>query len=107
MTARAPYALLWARVEARFPGLYFDPARWTMTRDGYMPRALFYLLVRSLPRLRAGELLDQARAVETGYLSARLAKEKRFKLDWRLRRLAERAYPTVGGDDAPNDEPEG
>ena len=99
MTRRAPYALLWARVEARWPGLYHNPARWTMTRDGYIPRALFYVLARALPRLRAGEMLDRARAVETGYMSARITDPgKRFKLDWRLRRLHEIANPTAGGD---------
>jgi hypothetical protein len=85
--------------------VYPNPPRWTLTLYGYLPRALFYALVRALPRLRAGELLDRARAVETGYLSARTDKTKRFKLDARLQRLQELANPTIG-DDAPPNEPE-
>jgi hypothetical protein len=104
---RAPYFILAARVEARWPFVYHNPARWTMTRDGYVPRAVFYLYVRALPRLRTGELLDTAAAVERGYASARLDGSKRFRLDWRNQQLREFAYPSADGESSePNAEPE-
>jgi hypothetical protein len=54
--------LLDRHVEARWPGLYYNPARW-QTADGYIPFPVFDLYAAALWPVAAIERMNMAQAI--------------------------------------------
>jgi hypothetical protein len=80
-----PPALMVCAVEARYPGTYYNPARWG-TADGYMPFPVFREYAEGLWPLYAQERLNLAAAIGL----ALAGKEKGPLL---AARTLEEAYP--------------
>lgn len=57
-----PPGLLDQHVEAAFPGVYFNPARWN-TADGYIPFPVFDLYALALWPIPAMDRLNTAHAI--------------------------------------------
>lgn len=80
-----------------WPGMYHNPALWTMTSDGFVPYKTFFIMWAATDSLVAADQYIAANAVSLGYAFARVGRDspESGKVSARMRELARVAFPMV------------
>jgi hypothetical protein len=84
-----PAGLIDRMVEARFPGVYWNPTRWP-TADGYIPFRVFDLYAASLATAAALDRMNLAHAIGLALVSDKTVSDRLWQA------AIHEAYPREG-----------